>query len=164
MKKMNYFLERKMDMLSQEQSPSKKGKPHDVDIHVGGRVRLRRSALGLSQDQLGTAIGLSFQQVQKYERGANRIGASRLYEVSKALQTSIGYFFEGLEENSLAEDKSASYQADPVMTRETLELMRAYHQILEPKQRKKVLKLVQALAEESQRNHEQADHKPKGKY
>ena len=84
-------------MLNQEISPSKKGKPHDVDIHVGGRVRLRRSALGLSQDQLGAAIGLSFQQVQKYERGANRIGASRLYEMSKILQTPISYFFEKSE-------------------------------------------------------------------
>ena len=80
-------------MSKQEKSPSKKGKPHDVDVHVGSRVRLRRAALGLSQDQLGVAIGLSFQQVQKYERGTNRIGASRLYEVSKALQTPISYFF-----------------------------------------------------------------------
>ena len=139
-------------MLNQEISPSKKGKPHDVDIHVGGRVRLRRSALGLSQDQLGAAIGLSFQQVQKYERGANRIGASRLYEMSKILQAPISYFFENFGHAGLAEDGDSSYQADPVMKRETLELMRAYHQILDPKQRKKVLKLVQALAEDSQHN------------
>ena len=147
-----------MDMLNQEISPSKKGKPHDVDIHVGGRVRLRRSALGLSQDQLGAAIGLSFQQVQKYERGANRIGASRLYEMSKVLHTPISYFFEDFGDQGLAEAGGSSYQPDPVMKREALELMRAYHQILDPKQRKKVLKLVQGLAEESQR-----DHKSKGR-
>lgn len=138
-------------MLNQEKSPSKKGKPHDVDIHVGGRVRLRRSALGLSQDQLGAAIGLSFQQVQKYERGANRIGASRLYEMSKVLHIPISYFFESFDGLSLAEEGDSTYKPDPVMKRETLELMRAYHQILDPKQRKKILKLVQALAEESQR-------------
>lgn len=154
-----------MDMLNQEKSPSKKGKPHDVDIHVGGRVRLRRSALGLSQDQLGAAIGLSFQQVQKYERGANRIGASRLYEMSKVLQTPIAYFFENLDGMGLSEEGDSSYQTDPVVKRELLELMRAYHQILDPKQRKKVLKLVQALAEESQRESQVAKRhtKTKGK-
>ena len=154
-----------MDMLNQEKSPSKKGKPHDVDIHVGGRVRLRRSALGLSQDQLGAAIGLSFQQVQKYERGANRIGASRLYEMSKVLQIPISYFFESLDGMGVAEDADTSYQTDPVVNRELLELMRAYHQILDPKQRKKVLKLVQALAEESQRESQDSKRhsKTKGK-
>ncbi len=144
-------------MLNQEISSPKKGKPHEVDIHVGGRVRLRRSALGLSQDQLGAAIGLSFQQVQKYERGANRIGASRLYEMSKVLQTSISYFFEGFGDLGLAEEGDSSYQVDPVLKRETLELMRAFHQILDPKKRKKVLKLVQGLAEESQRENQELE-------
>lgn len=150
-------------MLNQEISPSKKGKPHDVDIHVGGRVRLRRSALGLSQDQLGAAIGLSFQQVQKYERGANRIGASRLYEMSRVLQTPISFFFEELGDYGLSEESNYSYKTDPVMKRETLELMRAYHQILDPKQRKKILKLVQALAEESQRISDNKERKSKSK-
>ncbi|MBM3468410.1 MAG: helix-turn-helix transcriptional regulator [Alphaproteobacteria bacterium] len=138
-------------MLNQELSSYKKGKPHDVDIHVGSRVRLRRSALGLSQDQLGAAIGLSFQQVQKYERGANRIGASRLYEMSQILQTPISYFFEGFSELGLAEEGDSSYEADPVLKRETLELMRAYHQIQDVSQRRKILKLVKGLAEEYQR-------------
>lgn len=150
-------------MLNQEISPSKKGKPHDVDIHVGSRVRLRRSALGLSQDQLGAAIGLSFQQVQKYERGANRIGASRLYEMSKVLHTPISFFFENFGEQGLAEEGGSTYQADPVMKREALELMRAYHQILDPKERKKVLKLVQALAEDSQRKSTDKDRTRKSK-
>jgi transcriptional regulator with XRE-family HTH domain len=160
---LKYLEERKMDMLNQEKSPSKKGKPHDVDIHVGGRVRLRRSALGLSQDQLGAAIGLSFQQVQKYERGANRIGASRLFEMSKVLQTPISYFFENMGDMGVAEEGDSSYQTDPVVKREVLELMRAYHLILDPKQRKKVLKLVQALAEESQRESQGRMHNNKSK-
>ena len=143
-----------MDIGKQELSSSKKGKPHEVDVHVGSRVRLRRSTLGLSQDQLGSAIGLSIQQVQKYERGANRIGASRLYEMSKILQTPISYFFEELGNCGLAEEGDSSYQADPVIKRESLELMRAYHQILDPKQRKKILKLVQGLAEESQQKNQ----------
>lgn len=152
-----------MDMLNQEKSPSKKGKPHDVDIHVGGRVRLRRSALGLSQDQLGAAIGLSFQQVQKYERGANRIGASRLYEMSKVLQIPISYFFENMDGMGVAEEGDGGYQTDPVIKREVLELMRAYHQILDPKQRKKILKLVQGLAEDSQRESQDKLRKNKSK-
>jgi transcriptional regulator with XRE-family HTH domain len=152
-----------MDILDQEISSSKKGKPHDVDIHVGGRVRLRRSALGLSQHQLGAAMGLSFQQVQKYERGTNRIGASRLYEMGKVLQTSISYFFEDFDDLGLAEDRDSSYQADPVLKRETLELMRAYHQIKDPKKRKKVLKLVQELAEECQRESRELEQRQKSK-
>ncbi len=152
-----------MDMVNQDSSPYKKGKPHDVDIHVGSRVRLRRSALGLSQDQLGAAIGLSFQQVQKYERGANRIGASRLYEMSKVLQTPISYFFEEFGEMGLAEDSDSSYQPDPVIKREALELMRAYHQITDVKQRKKILKLVQALAEDCARESQDLERKRKAR-
>jgi len=148
-------------MVSEEISPSKRGKPHEVDAYVGSRVRLRRSALGLSQDQLAAAIGLSFQQVQKYERGVNRIGASRLYEMGKVLQIPISYFFEDFEDLGLAESTPYSYQADPVLKRETLELMRAYHQIKNPKERKKVLKLVKALAEESQRETQELEQEQK---
>ena len=70
------------------------GKPNPVDVHVGGRVRLRRTLLGMSQEKLGEAIGLTFQQVQKYERGANRIGASRLWDLSRVLDCPMSYFFE----------------------------------------------------------------------
>jgi transcriptional regulator with XRE-family HTH domain len=148
-------------MLIQEISPSKKGTPHDVDVYVGSRVRLRRSALGLSQDQLGAAIGLSFQQVQKYERGVNRIGASRLYEMGKALKTSISYFFEDFEDSGLAENKDCFYEADPVLKRETIELMRAYHQIKDPKERKKILRLVKSVAEASQQKSQDLERKKK---
>ena len=71
--------------------------PHPVDVHVGTRVRLRRTLLGMSQEKLGEAIGLTFQQVQKYERGTNRIGASRLYELSRVLDVPVGFFFEEID-------------------------------------------------------------------
>ena len=74
------------------------GKPNPVDVHVGGRVRLRRTLLGLSQEKLGEAIGLTFQQVQKYERGANRIGASRLWDLSRVLDVPVSYFFDEMED------------------------------------------------------------------
>ena len=150
-------------MLLQEISPSKKGAPHDVDVYVGSRVRLRRSALGLSQDQLASAIGLSFQQIQKYERGVNRIGASRLYEMGKALNAPISYFFEDFDDAGLAESKDSFYEADPVLKRETLELMRAYHQIKDPKERKKVLKLVKGIAEASQQKSQDLERKKQSK-
>ena len=72
------------------------GKPNPVDIHVGARVRLRRTLLGMSQEKLGEAIGLTFQQVQKYERGANRVGASRLYDLSRVLEVPVSFFFDDM--------------------------------------------------------------------
>ena len=74
------------------------GKPNPVDVHVGQRVRLRRTLLGMSQEKLGEAIGLTFQQVQKYERGANRIGSSRLYDLSRVLDVPISYFFDDMDQ------------------------------------------------------------------
>ena len=76
--------------------------PNPVDLHVGGRIRMRRKLLGVSQERLADDLGLTFQQVQKYERGANRVSASKLYEIAKSLQTSIAYFFEGLVDPSTA--------------------------------------------------------------
>jgi transcriptional regulator with XRE-family HTH domain len=78
------------------------GKPNPVDVHVGARVRLRRTLLGLSQERLGEAIGLTFQQVQKYERGANRIGASRLYDLSRVLDVPVSFFFEDMDDQTAA--------------------------------------------------------------
>ena len=74
------------------------GKPNPIDVHVGTRVRLRRTLLGLSQEKLGDAIGLTFQQVQKYERGANRIGASRLFDLSRVLDVPIAYFYDAMDD------------------------------------------------------------------
>src|SRR5689334_4362799 len=93
-------------------------KPNPVDVHVGARVRQRRTLLGMSQEKLGDALGLTFQQVQKYERGANRIGASRLHHVSQVLDVPVGYFFEDLEVAPAPAEGAA--ERDPMTRRETL--------------------------------------------
>ncbi|MGE5148150.1 MAG: helix-turn-helix domain-containing protein [Candidatus Eiseniibacteriota bacterium] len=132
------------------------GRPRPVDVHVGSRVRLRRTMLGMSQEKLGAAIGLTFQQVQKYERGANRIGASRLFELSKVLDVPVSFFFDDMASEvagssgghaaaGLAEDGPA-YEADTLAKRETLELVRAYYKIKNPKVRKRVFELTKVLA------------------
>ena len=130
------------------------GKPNPVDVHVGSRVRLRRTLLGLSQEKLGEAIGLTFQQVQKYERGANRIGASRLFDLSRVLDVPVGYFFEDMSDavasrsprqiKGLSEDHD-TYEPDPMAKRETLELVRAYYKISSPQVRKRLFEMTKAL-------------------
>src|SRR5579862_6394774 len=114
--------------------------PNPTDVHVGSRVRLRRNMMGLSQGKLGEALGLSFQQVQKYERGINRIGASRLYELSSVLGVGVSYFFAEMPEEvascalpgAPSPVASEGEESDPMMTRETLELARNYHGITDP--------------------------------
>ena len=127
--------------------------PNPIDIHVGKRVRLRRTLLGMSQEKLGKAINLTFQQVQKYERGTNRIGSSRLYQLSQVLDIPVSYFFDGLPSEfsglkapGLADAKIASFEGDPLVKRETLELVRAYYRITNPSVRKRVFELVKAVA------------------
>ena len=127
--------------------------PNPIDIHVGKRVRLRRTLLGMSQEKLGKAINLTFQQVQKYERGTNRIGSSRLYQLSQVLDIPVSYFFDdlpseisGLKAPGLADIKIASFEGDPLVKRETLELVRAYYRIMDPRVRKRVFELVKAVA------------------
>ena len=115
--------------------------PHPVDGHVGGRVRLRRTLLGMSQTRLAGALGLTFQQVQKNERGFNRIGSSRLYQLCHILDVPVGYFFEGLEEGTPA------WSPDDVMVkRETMELVRAYYRIRDPKVRAALHRMTHAMA------------------
>ena len=115
--------------------------PHPVDVHVGNRVRLRRTLLGMSQTHLAEALGLTFQQVQKYESGFNRIGSSRLYHLSLIFGVPVSDFFEGLE------DKSSRRSPDDVMLRrETLELVRAYYRIRDLKVRKALHLMTRALA------------------
>ena len=133
-----------------------KGFPNPVDVHVGARVRLRRTLLGLSQEKLGEAIGLTFQQVQKYERGANRVGSSRLYDLSRVLDVPITYFFDempnAVQDKSpsrlmgLAQPPSVDYEPDPMAKRETLELVRAYYKIAEPAVRKRLFDLIKSIA------------------
>src|SRR5687767_15764902 len=133
-----------------------KGFPNPIDVHVGSRIRLRRTLLGMSQERLAEAIGLTFQQVQKYERGANRVGSSRLYDLSRVLDVPIAYFFD--EMPGAVQDKSPSrlmglahpptvdYEPDPMAKRETLELVRAYYRISDPQVRKRLFELTKSVA------------------
>ena len=123
--------------------------PNPIDIYVGKRVRLRRTMLGMSQDSLGKALGLTFQQVQKYERGTNRIGSSRLYHISHILEVSIAYFFDGAQGAGKATqpgDPAAQTPGDPRAKRETLELVRAFNRILDPAVRKRLLTVTKSMA------------------
>ena len=113
--------------------------PRPVDAHVGRRVRLRRTMLGMTQTKLGEALGLTFQMVQKYEKGSNRIGASRLYELSKVLGVPVSYFFDDMPPDvargfpglpaGMTEVQGAAYEADTLAKRETLQLVRAFYRI-----------------------------------
>jgi transcriptional regulator with XRE-family HTH domain len=126
--------------------------PNPVDLHVGGRIRMRRRILGVSQEKLADALGLTFQQVQKYERGANRVSASKLYEIARTLQAPITYFFEGLADPiSSGPDDAGSEQAmhDFLMTAEGLELAALFPKIRRGRIRRRVLDLVRALTEET---------------
>jgi transcriptional regulator with XRE-family HTH domain len=130
-----------------------------VDVHVGARVRLRRTLLGMSQTALADAIGLTFQQVQKYENGTNRISASRLFELARLLDVPVEYFFEemptAVAASSPATGSAAkrsgrakqpmSYELGPMAKRETLELVRAYYKIKNPEVRKQLYEMTMAL-------------------
>lgn len=127
--------------------------PNPIDIHVGSRVRLRRLLLGLSQEKLGDELGVTFQQVQKYERGANRIGASRLYRVAEVLQVPVGFFFEGLDSiaaGGFAEDDQTPLIDDFINSPEGVALASAFARIREPSVRRKLLELARTLADESE--------------
>lgn len=126
---------------------------HPVDAHVGKRLRLRRNMLGMSQEELGTAVGVTFQQVQKYERGTNRIGSSRLFEIAKILSVPVGYFFdkfspeEAIGEMGFAE-KASEYEAYDMNNKETMNLVQAYYKIPDAAVRQKVLSLIKAMRTE----------------
>ncbi len=135
-----------------------------IDVHVGARWRARRTLVGLSQTALGDAMGITFQQVQKYESGSNRISASRLYDVSKLLDIDIGYFFDEMDRTIESESPAQLSQKkskrsprkppkseDPLHKRETLELVRAYYRITDPTIRAHVRKLIQTTASASSR-------------
>ena len=135
------------------------GQPNPVDVHVGARMRLRRTLMGMSQEKLGEAIGLTFQQVQKYERGANRVGASRLFDLSRVLDVPVSFFYDDMSDTvrdqsplavarggaGLAEE-AVGFEQDPLARRETLELVRAYYSISDASVRKRVYELAKALA------------------
>jgi transcriptional regulator with XRE-family HTH domain len=128
-------------------------KPDPIDVQVGARVRLRRNMLGLSQEKLGEKIGLTFQQVQKYERGANRIGASRLHELSRVLDVPVSFFFDDLDPvrapaipGGFAEPPAEAFEADPLRRQETVELVEAYYAIEDATVRRRLQELAKALA------------------
>jgi transcriptional regulator with XRE-family HTH domain len=128
------------------------GRPNPVDVHVGGRVRLRRTLLGMSQERLADALGLTFQQVQKYERGANRIGASRLHQLARILEVPVSFFFEEMAAAPTAAQPAAEqggFERDPMTRRETLELVRAYYRIPDEKVRKRIFEMIKAIAASS---------------
>lgn len=115
--------------------------PHPVDVHVGSRVRMRRTLLGMTQTDLADALELTFQQIQKNETGRNRIGASRLYQLSHILDVPVAYFFEGLEG-----DAPAVSPDDVMVKTETLKLVKAYDHISDPAVRDALLRMTKAMA------------------
>lgn len=131
-------------------------KPNPIDAHVGTRVRLRRMLLGMSQEKLGEHLGLTFQQVQKYEKGVNRIGASRLFDLARVLGVPVQFFYDEapaeLSEASLApgfaEKPAESYVIEFLSTREGMDLNKAFVQITDPRVRRAVVELVRALGGE----------------
>lgn len=146
-----------MPMTTKNRSKSEDGTPNPVDSHVGHRLRLRRTMMGMSQEKLAQVLGVTFQQVQKYERGMNRVSASRLYHISRVLDVPVSYFFDELDPaidqaivgaavpTGMAEDAEA-YVAQPSPKRDTLELMRTYGSIESHDVRKQVLALVKSIA------------------
>ncbi len=138
----------------------RESRPSPIDVHVGSRIRLRRTLLGMSQERLGDALGLTFQQVQKYERGANRVGASRLFDLSRVLDVPVSFFFDDLpapyaaagarsslhQGSGFAEAQDGFGGGDDLFTRkETIDLVRAYYRISELPVRKRVLDLIKSM-------------------
>ena len=128
--------------------------PNPIDKHVGSRVRMRRMMLSMSQEKLGDALGLTFQQVQKYEKGTNRIGASRLQQIANVLQVPVAFFFEGAPELAGArapggkDAPSPTYVADFLATSDGLALTKAFMRIADPKLRRRIVDLVEQIAGE----------------
>lgn len=147
------------------------GEPNPIDVHVGNRIRLRRTLLGLSQEKLATLLGLTFQQVQKYERGMNRVGASRLWDIGKVLEVPIGFFYEDMEKGvanqsprmfsipdstptELSEDNDG-IDLDPMHRQETIELVKAYYKIGNRKAAKHMFDLIVAMSKTTYNNDEE---------
>jgi transcriptional regulator with XRE-family HTH domain len=142
----------------QVMSSEKESRPSPIDVHVGSRIRLRRTLLGMSQERLGDSLGLTFQQVQKYERGVNRVGASRLFDLSRVLDVPISFFFDDMPDSLAAAfggnpsrrtsgtaDSADPFGDDTLSRRETLELVRAYYRITDPSIRKRVFDLIKSM-------------------
>lgn len=131
-----------------------KRQPDPVDIHVGGRLRMRRMLVGMSQEKLGESLGLTFQQVQKYEKGTNRIGASRLYKISQILSVPVNFFFESIpvSENSesqfgFSENSSDNFAYDFMNSAEGFQLGQAFSMIKDVRIRRRIIDLVRSLSD-----------------
>jgi transcriptional regulator with XRE-family HTH domain len=128
-----------------------KKEPNPIDRHVGSRVRMRRMMLSMSQEKLGDALGLTFQQVQKYEKGTNRIGASRLKQISDILKVPVSFFFEGApgpaSATGMEESPSPAYVSDFLATSDGLALTKAFMQIKDSKLRRRIVDLVEAMTD-----------------
>ena len=134
---------------------------HPVDVYVGKKLRHKRTMLGLSQEAIGKAIGVTFQQIQKYERGINRMSSSRLFEFARILHVPVSFFFEGFDQGEepkkkyanagFSENTASKFEHEDISNRETLELMRAYYRISEPAVRKRVFELIKSLADQPEK-------------
>jgi transcriptional regulator with XRE-family HTH domain len=131
-------------------SSTAKRSPHAIDRHVGDRIRMRRKMQGMTQEKLGDALGLTFQQVQKYEKGTNRIGAGRLQHIASIQQVPISFFFEGAPGLSYALDESSAYVSEFLATSEGLALTKAYMHIQNAKLRRSIVALVKQIAGETE--------------
>ncbi len=132
---------------------AEKKKPNPIDIHVGSRVKLRRTMQGMSQEKLGDALGITFQQIQKYEKGTNRIGASRMQQIAAALKVPVAFFFDDAPKGSTptgetTEVGSTSYVVDFLSSTEGIQLNRAFVRISNPAIRRKIVDMVKTLADE----------------
>lgn len=141
------------------------GQPNPIDVHVGNRIRLRRTLLGLSQEKLASLLGLTFQQVQKYERGMNRVGASRLWDIGKVLEVPIEFFYEDMDKDVANqsprmfsipdsqplcfEEERTTFDSDPMNRQETIELVKAYYKISNRKAAKHLFDLIVAMSKSS---------------
>ncbi len=151
------------------------GEPNPIDVHVGNRIRLRRTLLGLSQEKLASMLGLTFQQVQKYERGMNRVGASRLWDIGKVLEVPIGFFYEDMDKEvanqsprmfsmpdnhpvELAEENE-NIDLDPMHRQETIELVKAYYKIPNRKAAKHMFDLIIAMSKTTYNNDDDEESK-----
>ncbi len=140
--------ENAVEELEQEDRGSRRANP--IDVHVGSRVRLRRMLLGMSQEKLGEHLGLTFQQIQKYEKGINRIGASRLFDLARVLGVPVQFFYEELPTADgvagFADRPAESYAVEFLGSREGLELNKAFARITDPRVRRSIVELVRAYA------------------
>ena len=130
--------------------------PDPIDLHVGQRLKARRVGLRISQSEIGKALGVTFQQIQKYENGANRIGASNLYKLAQALNVNVGYFFEDMPDpskiKSLSDQPAAEFNHDPMTQPESIKLVHNYFRIAAPGVRSRVFQLVKSIADAEEMN------------